>query len=144
MATTKGQLKYLWTAYYQDGSSLKQPEDDRSKAHDDSAEWNPSSFRDIDLDKVATFWISDGSNYYGVDLTTGEFLFQNYEEASGRWTQEDQNLELSEPRRLIYFREVRKNWIDGVEQEPYVNRYFIGWQAKDKTGRNHKYTIGVE
>lgn len=140
MSTTTQPLKYLWTAYYKDGSSLTQPKNDRSKDHDENSDWNPSSYRDIDQDKLQFFALQDHEEEreFGVNLDTGEFYVNGVP-----FIQHDQNFQPGEPLRLIYFREMRKDWIDGVEQEPYVNRYFIGWQAKDINGKNHQYTLGV-
>jgi hypothetical protein len=40
-------LKYLWTARFKDGHIISQPKDDHYSKHNDTADWNPSAFRDI-------------------------------------------------------------------------------------------------
>lgn len=140
MSTVNKPLKYLFTAEYEDGSSYTQPEDDVSRLHKGDKDFTPSSFRDIDQDKLVRFSLSDGTDTYGVDLRTGEF-FVNGKELSLH----EQGFDpYAHKLRLIYFREVRKEFdVNMVEKDTYVNRYIFGWQTTDKDGKNHQLTVGV-
>lgn len=141
MSTVSTPLKYLWSATYKDGSQFDQPANDRSKNHDDNADWNPSAFRDIDQDNLRSFALYDrvtGTTIVDVDLETGLFNIAGVE-----FSQEDQNFQPVGNRKLMYFREVRQESVGGVVRAPYINRYFIGWEAKDATGKNHKVMLGI-
>ncbi len=136
MSTSSQPLKYLWTAYFQDGIFIEQTEDDRSKNHDENAEHNPSAFRDIlDYGKPLKYFSLQSKDLvkYEVDLVEGIFFVNGRE------------LSLEEVplknRKLIYFREMRKQWIDGVEQEPFVSRYCFGYEGKDPDGKIQKKVI---
>lgn len=133
-------LKYFWTAVYNDGTKYVQPKDDKSTKHEYDAEtdFQPSAFRDIEQDKLKAFFLEGNGHSYGVDLETGLFSVDGVE-----FMVHKQDFLNKDDLRLIHFRETRKDYIDGVAQEPYVNRYFIGWQANDSSGENHQYTIAV-
>jgi hypothetical protein len=143
MSTSTQPLKYLFTAIYDDGSVFEQPENDRSKDHIEGAEWNPSSFRDVDQDSLRYFALKENPedllncNYrVVVDLHTGLFYI------NGQWIQIHNQNDILGQLKLIYFREVKKELIDGVEQEAYVSKYFVGWETI--TGKKIKRTIGIE
>ena len=40
-------LDWKWEARFLDGKVITQPDDDKYSKHDDSKEWNPSSYRDF-------------------------------------------------------------------------------------------------
>lgn len=135
MSTAK--LTKLWKATFEDGTVIKQPQNDHYSKHVDGAEHNPSSFRDI-LDKekespLLKFEL-DGTS---VDLTTGEFTVNGT-----TFTINEQNHIPNRPK-LIYFRETRQEFRVG-EEEPfnvYINRYFIGWHEEGDNEK--KYLIGL-
>lgn len=149
MSTTNQELKYLWTAFFEDGTIIKQPENDQYSKHDPSAEGNPSAFRDV-LDKeeespLVMFLLASPENnsIIGVDLRTGRFTINNVE-----FDAHDQNLDLSNKElKIVFFREVRRDTIMGVadwkekEVEHYINRYFIGWQI---VGEGIAQTVAVD
>lgn len=140
MSSINQPLKYLWTAVYDDGSMLEQPADDRSREHDESQDWNPSAFRDIDHEHLVAFVLrgveAEGAPFYTVNLTDGSFTINGVP-----FILHDQNYIPPRKLDLIYYREVRKEFKPG-EDEPfneYVNRYFLGW----KDGEGVQHVIGV-
>jgi len=133
-------LKYLFIAEYEDGSTFLQPEDNKCKDHDDTAKWNPSAFGDIDQDRLVKFHLVGEGHKYTVDLTDGHFEIDGVP-----FVATEQNFYVTNPLRLVYFREVRKEFDQNmVEMRQYVNRYFIGWQTNDENGKNVQQTIAVE
>lgn len=141
MSTLPTPLKYLFHARYEDGSYYHQPEDDISRLHKGDKDFTPSSFRDIDQDKLVEFYLSDGEDVYGVDLRTGNFHVNGKE-----LSLHEQNFDpYAHKLRLIYFREVRKEFdVNMQEKAAYINKYVFGWQTTDATGKNHQLTVGVK
>lgn len=140
MATTEQPLKYIWQAGFDDGTKLTQPENDQYSKHIEGAEHNPSSFRDF-LDKCETarpvwFGLISNEEEYLVDLITGEFVVNG-----SPFSVQEQNVEPPKMPKLIYFREVRKEFVDGQEQDAYVNRYFLGWEDKFNSKLKHLISI---
>lgn len=159
MSTVKGPLKYTWTGYFDDGKILEQPEDDRYSKHDDNAEHNPSSFRDLldhmDKAKLIYFDINDGTFAYGVDLPTGRFGI------NGTWFSLESLEEPLTDRKLVYWRGVQRDDViesvdvqqeDGTitkevvttQGEPYVDGYFFGYEGKNRSGNNVQKVIRVD
>jgi len=147
MSTTTQSLKYLWTAVFDDGRVIEQPADDRYSKHLDTAEWNPSAFRDV-LDyseehNLATFVlkdVTDGYAEYGIDLGDGMFWTWN-PEGSLEFSLEDEPLT---ERKIIFFREMYQQQELGKEAgEPFVNRYVIGYEGKDSKGKVQKKVIYI-
>lgn len=141
MSTVDKPLKYLFTAEYEDGSTYTQPEDDISRFHKGDKDFTPSSFRDIEQDKLVKFSLSDGKDVYAVDLRTGDFSVNGRE-----LSLYEQNFDpFAHKLRLIYFREVRKEFnLDGEVIALYINKYIFGWQTTDKDGKNHQLTVGIK
>lgn len=141
MSTVDKKLKYLFTAEYEDGSTYVQPEDDISRLHKGTEDFTPSSFRDVKQDELVAFSLSDGKDTYKVDLRTGDFSVNGKEISL-----HEQNFDpYCNDLKLIYFREVRKEFNSGTgEVAHYINKYFMGWQCTDKDGKNHQLTIGVK
>lgn len=119
-------LKYLWEATFKDGHMIRQPLDDKYSKHDDSAEKNPSSFRDL-LDYIDTspldFFALVGHDrqVFAVHLDTGEFF------VNGGVFSLDQPLEELLDRKIIYYRTMRMNMETG---EQYVYAYNFGYEGK--------------
>lgn len=147
MSTVPQPLKYLWTAYFDDGKVLKQPEDDRYSKHDDAAEHNPSSYRDLlDYEKQASiiyFDINDGTFAYGIDTRQWKFGI------NGTWFGIEGQDEVLTDRKLVYFREVKRDEhhnADGsiVVDEPRITAYYIGYEGKNAQGENVQKVIRIE
>lgn len=138
MSTVSKPLDYLWTAYFDDETIIEQPEDDRYSKHDESAEWNPSAFRDV------TEKIDNGAS---VDLFVlyGDGVVHTVDLVHGKFTIDGNEIELENDcttqRKLIYYRNVEKDWIDGVEQNPRIVGYSFGYEYKDEKGRVQKKVI---
>lgn len=125
-------LTHLFVAEFADGTSYQQNPEDISLI--DPAK---SSYYDIALrkDEVVRFSITDGMNWYTVDLRDGAF------EVNGLpFEAHDQFATLPEKMELVYFREWRHEY-PNVNQTP--NRYFIGWEGKTRGGKNIKQTIAI-
>lgn len=141
MSTTSKPLKYTWYASFEDGHLLTQPDDDKYSKHKDGADWNPSSFRDIldyeEKSRLQTFSIvSDGDYEIYMNLVTGEFAIDGN---SFRLDKKGDTVK----RKLIFFRDVEQNFVDGVAQEPEVVAYNIGYEYKEN-GKNVKRIITID
>ncbi len=141
-------LKYLFTAFFEDGTVIEQTSQDKS-----IVEPLKSAFYDVlEYEKkspLKSFLLThydNVENYVLVNLKDGTFNVngQPIEIA-------DQNFLPETPFKLIYFRETRIE-IDlskqvGKEDEAkeerfYINRFFIGWQSTWKN-QNYQRTIAV-
>ncbi len=150
MSTVKQPLKYLWTAYFEDGVVLEQPADDRYSKHVEGAEQNPSAFKDL-LDytekaKLIYFDINDGSFAYGIDMPSRRFGI------NGTWFSLPEEEPL-EDIRLEYFRTVKRNdkvnFKDGAvesieEGEPEIEYYNFGYSGKNAKGERILKTIRIQ
>lgn len=136
MSTTTQPLKYRFHVIYNDDTEFIQPDDDKSIKHIEDAEWNPSSFSDIDQNKLVVFClVKDTKPIVGVNLENGLFLI------NGETVQlHDQN-DILGKLKLIYFREVQRDNIDGEWQEGHITKYFVGWETV--TGKKIKRTVGM-
>ena len=146
MSTTTQALKYRWTAYFEDGKVMEQPEDDRYSKHDDTAEYNPSSFRDLleyeEKSKLIYFDINDGTFAYGVDMPSGRFGI------NGTWFSLETDESLAK-RKLIYWRGVQKDdklHANGevAEGEPYVYAYFFGYTGINSKGERVQKVVRID
>ena len=143
MSTTTKPLTMLWSVYFEDGHIIDQPEDDRYSKHDDTAEWNPSAFRDIleydDKSPIKFFELLDQrkvrGGVYRVDLSTGGF---SVDSAKFRMDTDDA------PRKLIYFRTMDRDNINGEWQEPRVVAYNFGYEYKNNKGKTVKRIITLD
>lgn len=152
MATTAQPLKYLWTAYFEDGLEIQQPANDRYSKHDDEAEWNPSAFRDVleaqeKGNKLTSFELTRVYGYaqigevFWVNLEDGRFAVSNDGGLDSYFKMEDEPLT---DRKLIYHRIMRQEFTDGEPGEPFVHQYAIGYEGKDSDGKVHKHIIYVD
>lgn len=132
-------LKYLWKTTFEDGTVIKQPEDDRYSKHSDGAEWNPSAFRDI-LDYEGSGHVielfelvsNDGTERVGVDLKTGEFIMNN-----DKFYLEDINADVKS-RKLVYYRTMMKDVITGNQS---CIAYNFGYEYKNEKLKSEKKII---
>lgn len=132
-------MRYLWTAYFDNGDEIVQPIDDRYSKHDDSAEYNPSAFRDIQEHEgeVTYFVLDDGDgNEYLVDLVTGTFTIESMD-----FSLEEEPLR---DRKLIYYREMEADYVDGEMGEPRIVRYAMGYEGKNSEGKVIKKVIHID
>lgn len=146
MSTVPQPLKYLWTAYFDDGKVIAQPEDDRYSKHDDAAEYNPSSFRDLleyqEKADLIYFDINDKVFAYGIDFRDFRFGI------NGTWFSLELQDEVLTDRKLVYFREVKRDEhhnADGsvVVDEPRITAYYYGYEGKNAKGENVQKVIKI-
>lgn len=134
------QLRWLFTAYYEDGTEITQTQEDKSVTG------NGSAFTDV-LDKngLVNFELKhvNGQESVLVDLVNGAFLING--------TPVNAHNQYFEPGKyaleLVYFRESRiEPEIDTtgktVSVHQYVNRYFLGWKTV-VNGKDKQVTIAV-
>lgn len=119
-------LKYLWEASYEDGKYIRQPLDDKYSKHDDTAEHNPSAFRDLldyteqsPLEMFAL--VGHDRQIYAVNLKSGEFF------VNGTTFMLDQPLEELLDRKVIYYRTQRMDLQTGQQ---YTYAYNFGYEGK--------------
>jgi hypothetical protein len=156
MSTAKAPLRYLFYVMYTDGTMYKQQPDDRAIMHEGDEDWWPSSFRDVDLDHVAMFFLTDGETEAGVVLRNiaetpnslrgvnrTEFEPGSFIIGGTSFTMHDQNHQLQNFK-LVYFREMRQESVDGVVGAPYVHKFYLGYEATDiVTGKKVKRVMGL-
>jgi hypothetical protein len=96
-----------WGVLYKDGSTLEQYDKDR----------NEHLFKEIKLDEVKLFIVSNGNLNYGVNLIEGIFGI-NGESISFK--------DMEGEKKLIYFRRVKKCLGSGADNISH----FLGFQIK--------------
>jgi hypothetical protein len=118
-------LKYIFTATFQDGETIKQSADDIS-----TLDPTRSSFYDVTvkgIDKLSTFELEDADrNTFRVDLSDGSFVVNGARFRAG------------DPRtpplpgaqfRLIYFRRHTHTFNADCEELRHVIEFVVGWQT---------------
>lgn len=138
------ELVYLWSAVFENGHCITQPEDDRYSKHDPSNSYNPSAFRDVlDYSKKSPLKSFGLINKYiptksiNLTLDDGKFITGNGDsfklEAVGE--------ELAD-RQIIYYRTMQYDMNSGVQR---VMSYNIGYKGKDKaTGKVIEKVITID
>lgn len=147
---TAPKLKYLFTATFQDGTVIQQDEQDKSP---NDPEGKKSQFWDVlEYEKhspLIKFSLKKkilglAANEASVDLLTGKFSINGTE-----FDVADQNFVITQPLRIVYFRETQKQQDVHVkthtviEERHFINRYFIGWQTT-WLGKNYQCAIGID
>lgn len=141
--------KYMWSANFKDKTIRQDPEDRYSK-NDDSAEWNPTSFRDF-LDyfeghssELETFELGDGTDRITIWLGGERPII--YRSHKNRWGLEETIIIHKEKRPLknirpIYYRKMECEVLDGKLGEPYVRGFVVGYQGLDENGKNRQKEV---
>jgi len=136
------QLKYLFTALYNDGTAFTQNAEDVSRQDP-----KRSAFFDVDQTKLLSFLlipvdkVNDG--VYCVDLRTGKFLVNGAE-----FFLHDRSVPLSNFR-LIYVRRHREHIDINTETKKLSNKraddvqYLLGFQANLPDGNNIQRIISI-
>lgn len=115
-------LKYLFTAYYDDGTYFAQTPEDVSVTRAGG-----SCFSDVDHSRLTYFEINDGQNCFGVDLTDGNFVingeaFRAYPlEGLGAYT-------------LVFARRHTHAFSPDLAEQSHTIGYRIGWKALVQDG----------
>ena len=118
-------MKYLFTAFYEDGTCLQQTDEDIS-----TRDLKRSAFFDVDHDNLVGFAIDSGDTICHVDLITGEFSINGVP-----FHAYDQEIK---DRRLVYFRRNIRNFDQTLGEEVgHSITFHVGWQGNDPaTGEN--------
>lgn len=120
-------LKYLFTAFYRDGSKFEQTDGDIS-----NIDPTKSAFYDVDQNNLIKFELSDGQQKISVNLDNGSFDINGFPLNIG-----DDELPIRNNLRLIYYRQ------NTVLFGPNPSRdvvYCLGWQTTFN-GKNYKKII---
>ena len=152
MRLKNSKFKYLWRANFLKRTITQHPEDRYSRFNPD-AEWNPSSFRDFQnyFDKhpneLMSFELVSKNKTYTVDLAR-PWSPVIYCDEETKWGSIIHTLLVREKRpirdvRIIYYRNMEANIVDGVFGEPRVVSYVIGYQGIDDNGNNRQKKITV-
>ena len=136
-------LKYLFVAYFDDGSIFEQTQDDISLT-------NPEKSRSYDVlncgKKVVKFSLTDGQHNWSIDLLDGHF------EVDGMVFHATNTPLPSRFLQLVFFRshQVTQDVTYNKEGEEVSRKdtghkvtYFTGWQAT-VNGKNYQHVVGVE
>lgn len=141
LAMRPQRLELEWTAYYSDGTSLKQQYGQGKWDEEIENYSDEHHFGHIDQDKLVKFELTGEYGTFSLDFKTGEI---NAKGLVLRYKHLD--LALDDPRmsfdkRLIYFRRTRQD--NGPEGIKFINRFLLGWQATVE-GKNIQFFIIAE
>lgn len=144
-------FSWHWQARFKDGKVIVQPDDDKYSKHDDSKDFNPSSFRDFldyfnkDRDNLESFGITNykEDKVVVVRFDENEIRLFTYKKGDKDVVvkKKCEKLENAQP---IYFRKMENTSVNGVFGTPKVVSYTIGFQGTDKNGKNAQYLLEVE
>jgi len=132
-------LRYLFEALYNDGTSLRQSQDDVS-----SVDPTRSAFFDVDHSKLLHFRLVRQESpvcFYAVDLRDGWFFVNGLPFRMHEYPVT--NI------RLIFFRRHTHNFnanSDGTPGEETDHRvvYRLGWQGNDYEGKNVQHVMELD
>jgi hypothetical protein len=130
-------LKYLFTATFEDGTYVQQTEQDISPTNPEK-----SPFWDVlqNPAKLIKFELSNGHEYYAVNLLNGEFNIRLHGSNSIFPAPKEQLTDF----RVIYFRRTTLSFNLAFQQNGQAAiEYHIGWQANDANGKNVQQTLVV-
>lgn len=123
------ELKYLFTAIYNDGTQLEQTQKDISKTVEGG-----SAYTDVDHSKLDVFVLKGEGHVFAVNPNTGIFQVDNA--IFGTYDKPVVN------RRLIFFRRHRHNFNEQREQLSHEVEYHLGWQGNEPdTNKNIQRVI---
>lgn len=129
-------LKYLFTAYYSDGTKYEQNAEDKSVKEPDTR----SSYYDIDHDKLVAFVLRGEGHEYGVDLRDGHFEIDGVQ----FFMHEDNKMK---DFRLVFWRRHTHSFNQKVNGEtvPVGHEvvYRFGWQAT-RDGENQQEIMQID
>lgn len=131
-------LKYLFTAFFKDGTQFVQNPEDKSETIP-----GKSAYTDLcalGIENLKAFEIFDGSTRLGVNLETGFFNLNGREFAAHDHGEPLTNF------RLIYFRDRWEHQHTNKERGTwYTNEiyFMVGWQANLPNGENIQRVITI-
>lgn len=137
-------LKYLWLAKFSDGHIITQPEDDRYSKHDDTADWNPSAFRDIQdyesssgLHVQQFCLVAKDDPAVVLNIDEGTLEVSNGSPFATKFSLEKPGDALVN-RQLIYY---RTRTLDLISGKQYIQSYTMGYKGTDHKGHVVERTI---
>lgn len=142
---------WLWQARFSDGKVICQDPEDKYSKHDDSKDWNPSSFRDFldyfnsNRDKLTSFGIVNSRQRKVVVVRFDENKIRMFKYTDGDVDVEhihDEHTTLYNVQ-PIYYRKMQNRSVNGVFGEPEILFYTVGYQGQDGSGRNIQYTYDI-
>jgi len=125
-------LKYLFIAYYADGTCYTQAPEDVSTVRPGF-----SAYDDIKHDDLVRFTLVGQEHDYAVDLTDGHF------EIDGVPLRLHEEPPIA-PLRLIFFRRHRHGFTQEHEELSHSIVYRIGWQSNDPGGKNVQHVMEID
>lgn len=128
-------LKYLFEAYYKDGSYYIQNEQDVSNTDN-----KRSCFFDVKQDEVVAFHLiesCENPNAFSVYLNDGRF------EVNGQDFFMHDTGEGLKDFRLIFYRQHEHDFNIGMKEMAHRIKYCIGWQTNDANGNNIKRIMEI-
>lgn len=145
-------MRWLFRAYFADGTSIEQDQDDRCTTR---ADGSGSAFTDVLAreDELLAFGLAhtNGQEHVVVDLRSGAFIVNGTPLQAHNQYFEPEKYKL----KLVFYRETRVDThVSSVVQEDgsinqntiggrqYVNRYFIGWKAV-VNGKDKQVTLAL-
>lgn len=117
-------LKYLFRAQYTDGTFLRQTEEDVSLT-----KAGGSAFSDVDHSRLETFFLSNGSTQFGVDLRDGSFWVNGVS-----FSMHDHETEGEGGYRLHFYRRHVHQFNVRQEEMDHKVSYRLGWERDDGNG----------
>ncbi len=128
------QLKYLFTAEFEDGYFIDQDPDDKSVLEPESR----SGFYDVmevikDGRKLNKFSLTDGIDIYAVDLLNGNFEINTL---PIRVIETALNVPYPSEFKIIYFRQVTRQFNADLGSMNVNVVYQLGWQGTLPDGSN--------
>jgi hypothetical protein len=132
-------LKYLFTAMYEDGSTIEQTLDDRSTIDPEKR----SQFYDVlqmeEQKPLVAFALKGDGHEYGVDLRDGHFEIDG---VSFRMHEEDELAGF----RLVFYRRHTHDFViskDSQEETRHDVVYRFGWQCT-ANGKNYQRIMQIK
>ncbi len=141
--TVREPLRWLFVAYFDDGSVIAQDQDDKCYTRKDGT---GSTFTDVlAKEGLISFQLNhaEGLGTVTVDLITGAFVVNGTPIHAHNQFFEPKKYDLE----LVYFREARIDQVVNAQGEQvslshYTNRYFIGWKT-NVHGKDKQVTLAV-
>jgi hypothetical protein len=143
MSTVSQPLSYLFSAFFEDDSVISQTADDKSETKEGATAFYDVQEKQKKSPLKQFSLVGQGSegqqNLIITDLSSGRFFVNGMDFSLDEW--DDQITD----RKIVYWREVLTHQTaENGTEEPYISRYFIGYEGKDANGKNVQKVINVE
>lgn len=142
MSTVAKPLTYLFSAFFEDDSVISQTAEDRSTIKEGATAFYDVQEKQKESPLRQFSLVGQGSegqqNLIITDLDSGRFFVNGMDFSLDEW--DDQITD----RKIVYWREVLNHQTMNGLEEPYIARYFIGYEGKDSKGKKVQKVINVE